>query len=155
MRLPAGGATLPYRHDELLGQRINEFLFRIPQSSDAATKAAGSSDTADAERKDVTKHKSAKSKVAAKTGGFSSQWAIMQSMDIPDNEIAEFADFRKWVDYFPRYCMEDLKAFGSHIDWRRSFVTTSINPYYDAFIQWQFRLLKLNECISFGKRPSV
>lgn len=33
--------------------------------------------------------------------------------------------------------------FGCGTDWRRSFVTTSINPYYDAFIRWQFRFLKV------------
>jgi leucyl-tRNA synthetase len=34
------------------------------------------------------------------------------------------------------------------VDWRRSFITTSVNPYYDAFIQWQF--LKLKELEKVG-----
>ena len=27
---------------------------------------------------------------------------------------------------------------GAHIDWRRSFITTDANPFYDSFIRWQF-----------------
>lgn len=37
----------------------------------------------------------------------------------------------------------DLAKFGVGTDWRRSFITTSANPYYDAFIRWQFRFLKV------------
>ena len=35
-----------------------------------------------------------------------------------------------------------LKRLGIHTDWRRSFITTERNPYYDAFIRWQFHHLK-------------
>ena len=31
---------------------------------------------------------------------------------------------------------------GCGVDWRRSFITTDVNPYYDAFIRWQFNTLK-------------
>lgn len=27
---------------------------------------------------------------------------------------------------------------GCGIDWRRSFITTDMNPYYDSFVRWQF-----------------
>jgi leucyl-tRNA synthetase len=37
-----------------------------------------------------------------------------------------------------------LISFGASVDWRRSFITTSVNPYYDSFIRWQFRLLKVS-----------
>lgn len=110
--------------------------------------------------------KSAESEIAAKGKGKKAklvnkgqtkalrQWEIMQMM-VPDNEIAEFADPLKWLEYFPPYGMEDLKAFGSAIDWRRSFITTSVNKYYDAFIRWQFNRLKEGGRIKFGKRPNV
>ena len=48
-----------------------------------------------------------------------------------------------------------LKAFGLHADWRRSFITTDTNPYYDSFIRWQFRKLQAAGRIAFGKRPTV
>jgi leucyl-tRNA synthetase len=56
---------------------------------------------------------------------------------------------------------------GAKIDWRRSFITTDVNPYYDAFIRWQFNNLKrmvrlwitffnfLQDKIKFGKRPTI
>ena len=31
---------------------------------------------------------------------------------------------------------------GCGVDWRRSFVTTDVNPYYDSFIRWQFNILR-------------
>lgn len=35
------------------------------------------------------------------------------------------------------------------------FITTSVNPYYDSFICWQFEKLRKKEKVSFGKRYSV
>ena len=40
-------------------------------------------------------------------------------------------------------------------DWRRSFITTARNPYYDSFIKWQFNHLKENGKIKYGKRYAV
>jgi len=49
----------------------------------------------------------------------------------------------------------DLIKFGSSIDWRRAFITTDKNPYYDSFIQWQFNTLHKNGYLFFGNRPSI
>ena len=38
------------------------------------------------------------------------------------------------------------------VDWRRSFLTTDVNPYYDAFVRWQFIRLKERNKPKFGKR---
>ncbi|GMN39074.1 hypothetical protein TIFTF001_008312 [Ficus carica] len=38
--------------------------------------------------------------------------------------------------------MEDLEAFSLGVDWRRSFVTTDKNPFFDSFVRWQMRKLK-------------
>ena len=51
--------------------------------------------------------------------------------------------------------MEDLKKFGLCADFRRSFITTSVNPYYDSFVRWQFLKLKEAGRVKFGKRPSI
>lgn len=45
--------------------------------------------------------------------------------------------------------------FGLCVDWRRSFITTPVNPFYDAFIRWQFNTLKKKGKIDFGKRPNI
>ena len=42
-----------------------------------------------------------------------------------------------------------------HCDWRRSFITTSENPYYDSFIKWQFRTLYKRGKLIRGKRPTI
>jgi leucyl-tRNA synthetase len=60
-----------------------------------------------------------------------------------------------WCHYFPPYGQQDLKRFGVFCDFDRSFITTSINPYYNSFIEWQFTKLKERGYILFGKRPSI
>lgn len=79
----------------------------------------------------------------------------LTKMDVPESEVKEFIDPVKWVKYFPNFAKEDLISFGSAIDFRRSFVTTDINPYYDSFIEWQFTVLKEKGLVVFGKRPSI
>ena len=43
----------------------------------------------------------------------------MQSMGLPDEEIAKFADPMYWLQFFPPAAMTDLKRFGLKVDWRR------------------------------------
>lgn len=40
----------------------------------------------------------------------------------------------------------------AQVDWRRSFITTDVNPFYDSFVRWQFITLKERKKIKFGKR---
>lgn len=96
-----------------------------------------------------------KSKVKAKTGGVVRQWNIMKMSNIPEEEIPRFQDPLYWLRYFPPYGMADLREFGLRVDWRRSFITTSVNPYYDAFIRWHFHKLRAADKIAFGKRPVI
>jgi len=76
-------------------------------------------------------------------------------MNIPSEDVAAFADPMTWLRFFPAWGVTDLKGFGASIDWRRSFITTSVNPFYNAFIEWQFRVLRSNDKIVFGKRPGI
>ncbi len=41
------------------------------------------------------------------------------------------------------------------MDWRRSFITTDVNPYYDSFVRWQFLRLRDAHKIDFGKRYTI
>ncbi|CAN0052104.1 unnamed protein product, partial [Ectocarpus fasciculatus] len=96
-----------------------------------------------------------KTKLIAKTGGAEvRQWDIM-SMMVPEDEIHLFTDPLKWLEYFPPRGRDDMIKFGTAVDWRRSFVTTSVNPYYDSFIRWQFNTLKADDKVKFGKRANV
>ena len=40
-------------------------------------------------------------------------------------------------------------------DWRRSFITTKVNPFYDRFVQWQFNTLKAKDKVRYGKRYTI
>jgi len=96
------------------------------------------------------KSKGGKSKQVVKSGvGIVRQWSILKMM-VDEKEIPEFVDPNKWLKYFPPLGLEDLKVFGSGIDWRRSFITTAVNPYYDAFIRWQFNVLREKGKGGFG-----
>ncbi|EPS70061.1 hypothetical protein M569_04699, partial [Genlisea aurea] len=89
-----------------------------------------------------SKFKGKKSKVVAKSGGVKYQWEIMQNYNLSDEEISKFTDPYHWLTFFPPLAVEDLKAFGLGCDWRRTFITTEMNPYYDSFVRWQMRKLK-------------
>ncbi|KAI8985496.1 leucyl-tRNA synthetase [Pilobolus umbonatus] len=99
--------------------------------------------------------KNVKSKVAAKTGNVTYQFQIMLSLGIPRTELHRFADPAYWLDYFPPRTIEDMNAFGCKVDWRRSFITTDANPYYDSFVRWQMRKLREMSKIKFGERYTI
>ncbi|XP_064205975.1 leucine--tRNA ligase, cytoplasmic [Anguilla rostrata] len=101
------------------------------------------------------KSKGKKSKAAAKAGAAKFQWDIMKSLGMRDGEIAKFADAAHWLDYFPPLAVQDLRSMGVKIDWRRSFITTDVNPFYDSFVRWQFVTLKERKKIKFGKRYTI
>ncbi|CAG9091449.1 unnamed protein product [Plutella xylostella] len=101
------------------------------------------------------KSKGKKSKAVAKAGAAKYQWQIMRSIGVPEEEIKEFADAYYWLDYFPPRAVEDLKRIGIHVDWRRKFITTDANKFYDSFIRWQFYHLKERKKIMYGKRYTI
>lgn len=83
------------------------------------------------------------------------QYEIMLGNHVKEQELANFYEPEFWLQYFSPRGEQDLRKFGMAIDFRRSFITTSANPYYDSFIQWQFRKLEQNGFLKFGKRPSI
>ncbi len=72
-----------------------------------------------------------------------------------EEQIPAFQDPNHWLDFFPPKGKEDLLAFGINTDWRRSFLTTKKNPYYDSFIRWQFTHLKANNKVTYAKRFTI
>lgn len=73
-------------------------------------------------------------------------------MGVPESEIPLFADALHWLKYFPPLGEEHLKRFGLSADFRRSFITSHVNPYYDSFIRWQFNTLRKKDKVAFGAR---
>lgn len=99
--------------------------------------------------------KSEKGKLAAKSGGLKYQFQILENMGVPREEIHEFADPVYWLRYFPPIAKADTAAMGARLDWRRAFLTTDVNPYYDSFVRWQMNLLRAQQKIAFGERYTI
>ncbi len=83
------------------------------------------------------------------------QLKIMEDMGIQANQISKFADPVYWTEFFPDEYIKDVTRFGCGIDWRRSFLTTSLNPIYNKFIEWQFRKLRDSGYVVLGEHPVV
>ncbi|XP_048511037.1 leucine--tRNA ligase, cytoplasmic isoform X2 [Athalia rosae] len=101
------------------------------------------------------KVKEKKSKAVAKSVGAKYQWQIMLSLGVEEGEIHKFADANYWLDYFPPRAVMDLKSIGIHVDWRRTFITTDANPFFDSFVRWQFLHLKARNKVKYGKRYTI
>ncbi|GAA5858903.1 hypothetical protein JCM8547_007149 [Rhodosporidiobolus lusitaniae] len=123
------------------------------EDSDAPGNAAGVAHTSATKSADPSKAK--KGKLAAKSTGLQYQFQIMESIGVPREEIKKFADPYHWLKHFPPIAEQDLNALGSRIDWRRSFITTPANPYYDSFVRWQMNKLHGLGYIKFGKRNTI
>ena len=102
-----------------------------------AEKAAQETETS------TTVGKAKKGKLVAKSTGLAYQFQIMESFNVPRTEIKKFADPLHWLTYFPPNAIADNNSFGSRINWRRSFMTTDANPYFDTFVRWCFCALAL------------
>ncbi len=73
-----------------------------------------------------------------------------------DSEIEKFKHDPKYlVNFWVKRWIEDMKLGGYSIDWRRTFVTTTITPTYSRFIEWQYNTLKKNGYITQGTHPVV
>ncbi|PPQ63439.1 hypothetical protein CVT24_004971 [Panaeolus cyanescens] len=126
-------------------EKVQAEIEQAEAEKEKEEEAAGSAD----------KTKAKKGKLVAKSTGLTYQFQIMESIGVPRSEIKKFADPMHWLTYFPPIAVSDNNAFGSRIDWRRSFITTKANPYYDAFVRWQVnKLYKLGK-IKFGERYTI
>ncbi|KAL7673567.1 hypothetical protein ACOME3_008421 [Neoechinorhynchus agilis] len=135
-----------------LRREMDEFGFppQFPREDNHETEAVNKPNELTTE-----KFKSKKSKTVAKTGNAKYQWEIMRQMGLQDEQIKLFRDPLHWLHYFPQHCRSDLDYIGFKIDWRRSFVTTNYNRWYDRFVRWQMRKLKEGGRIMFGKRYTI
>ncbi|HLC81319.1 MAG TPA: leucine--tRNA ligase [Candidatus Nanoarchaeia archaeon] len=83
------------------------------------------------------------------------QLKLLKDIGITDNEINRFEQPEYWIEYFRPKAIEDFQALGLSVDWRREFITTSLNPHYDKFIRWQFNQLKESKYVIKGQFPVV
>ena len=123
----------------------------FPTQEEAAPKPEAASEPAAGKNK----AKGKKSKAVAKAGTAKTQWEILAQSGIPEAEIPAFQDSVHWLEYFPPLAKRDIELMGCGVDWRRSFITTDHNPYYDSFVRWQFWKLKDLGKVVKDKRHAV
>ncbi len=87
--------------------------------------------------------------------GDEKQIKTLLDMGVPPEDIPKFKDPAYWVKFFTRGWRRDLERFGLSIDWRREFHTTSLNPYYSRFIEWQYLKLRELGLVGKGEHPVV
>jgi len=87
--------------------------------------------------------------------GEKTQISMLRDMGVPEEHIAKMGDPVYWTQYFPKVTKEFVSALGASIDWRRSFITTQLNPYYDNFVRWQFDRLYEQGLVVKGVHPVI
>lgn len=137
------------------GQNFERYHDEEEQVEEVVEQGAPVAPVQGAVKDDVTKFSGKKSKAAGKAVKLRYQFQIMLALGIPQEEIHKFADASYWLQYFPPICRQDLTKLGTRIDWRRQFVTTDANPYYDAFVGWQMNRLKALQKIMYGNRYTI
>jgi len=74
---------------------------------------------------------------------------------IQKEEIKQFENPYHWIKYFSQKAQEDIKKMGLSIDYTRSFTTTKLEPIYDKFVSWYFKILKDKNILQFGKKHVI
>ncbi|CAD6961809.1 unnamed protein product, partial [Tilletia laevis] len=137
------------REVELFGKDFSGF------KEEEATETAPPPKAAPAPASSTNLEKATKGKLNAKSTGHKYQFQILRAGGVPVEEIHEFTETKKWMDYFPPLAKNACHEFGARIDWRRAFFTTDANPYYDAFVRWQMNKLHAMQKIKFGERYTI
>ncbi len=81
------------------------------------------------------------------------QIKILLDSGIPKKEIKKFKDPKYAARYWERVIRDNFDDLGVSIDWRRKFST--IDPCFNRFIEWQYRLLKDRGYVVQGTHPVI
>ncbi len=74
---------------------------------------------------------------------------------LPDDIILKFRDPLFMANYYTLKNKEAIALLGVGIDWRREFKTTSNDPWFSKFVEWQFNTLREMGYITKGSHPVV
>ncbi|MEM2906287.1 MAG: leucine--tRNA ligase [Candidatus Bathyarchaeia archaeon] len=74
---------------------------------------------------------------------------------VPLNELEKFIDPIYMAEYYTEQGRETLKRMGFSIDWRREFHTTSLEPTFSRFVEWQYITLRELGYVARGTHPVV
>lgn len=81
------------------------------------------------------------------------QRKVLLDEGIPEEELVKFKDPKFIARYWKERIIDDVNSLGVSVDWRRSFMT--IDPEFNRFIEWQYRLLKKKGYVIQGTHPVV
>ncbi|MCW3978958.1 MAG: class I tRNA ligase family protein, partial [Candidatus Bathyarchaeota archaeon] len=71
--------------------------------------------------------------------------------NIPKGDLHELETPIGMATYFAQEIKTGMQLMGFSIDWRREF--TTVDPYYNKFIEWQFAKLRQRGYITQGSHP--
>ncbi|MDG7049230.1 MAG: leucine--tRNA ligase, partial [Nitrososphaerota archaeon] len=74
---------------------------------------------------------------------------------VDEETLAKFKDPLFMARYYTERNRDALISLGISIDWRREFHTTSDDPRFSKFVEWQFLALKEKGYINKGTHPVV
>jgi leucyl-tRNA synthetase len=74
---------------------------------------------------------------------------------VPEEEIQKFIDPAYMAAYYTAQNREAVKRIGFSIDWRREFHTTSLEPTFSRFVEWQYTKLREGGFVVKGTYPVV
>lgn len=74
---------------------------------------------------------------------------------VPDEELKKFDDPANIARYYTAQNRETVKKIGFSIDWRREFHTTSLEPSFNRFVEWQYKKLREGDYVFMGTHPVV
>jgi len=74
---------------------------------------------------------------------------------VPEEELKKFGDPAYVAKYYTDQNRETVKRIGFSIDWRREFHTTSLEPTFNKFVEWQYRKLREGNYVIMGTHPVV
>jgi leucyl-tRNA synthetase len=81
------------------------------------------------------------------------QKKVLIDSGVPEKDVDKFKDPKFIVRFWQKRIKQDADRLGVSVDWRRSF--TTIDPTFNRFIEWQYRLLKDREYVVQGTHPVV
>ncbi len=74
---------------------------------------------------------------------------------VPEDVLKNFVDPAFMARYYTKDNRETVKRFGLSIDWRREFHTSSLNPQFSKFVEWQYLRLRELGYLAQGTHPVV
>ena len=147
--------VIKHAHEKLLKRKKEDEEKRKKEEEEKKAKEKEQGNKKNKKDKKEKKDKKDEKEKQEKKPDPMTQVEILIGVGVADEDLHKFADPEFWLEYFPPYSKLDLENLGINIDFRRSFITTEKQKYYDKFVEWHMTKLKEHNFVAFGKRNAV